>query len=498
MTLRIYNTLSGRKECLVPVHPGEVRMYVCGVTVYDECHLGHARAYVSFDVIKRYLEFCGYRVHYVRNVTDVDDKIIEKARREGRGVAEVSAQYYEEFSRQMLLLGMSLPEREPRATEHIPEMVDLIGRLIAGGFAYAAGGDVFYEVAKFPAYGRLSKRTTDEMIAGARVEVNDKKKSPLDFVLWKAAKAGEPFWESPWGAGRPGWHIECSAMSMKYLGEHFDLHGGGQDLIFPHHENEIAQSSAATGRPLANCWVHNGFVLSKSQKMSKSLGNVFSLTRLFELVSPSVVKFFLLTKHYRSPVDFDFAEMQEYRKNLERIDNTIALAHRRLEESGKECLGAAGRSLRRKDLEGDAAIAEFCQAMDDDFNTARAVAVIHGILGKMHANLAAKGSADELAAMLEALLVILEVLGVVYQPLVMEKVSVGASLPEGREQVLLAKESLSEAEIVSLIEARNHARHEKNFARADRIRKALADKGIVLRDEKAEATTWARISEKAH
>ena len=497
-TVRIYNTLTGRKEDLMPVCPGEVRMYVCGVTAYDECHLGHARAYVSFDVIKRYLEFCGHKVRYVRNVTDVDDKIIEKAKKEGRGFQDVTAQYYGEFSLQMLALGLSLPEWEPRATQHIGDMVELIGRLIAGGFAYAAGGDVFFEVAQFSPYGRLSKRPLEEMIAGARVEVNEKKKSPLDFVLWKAAKAGEPFWESPWGRGRPGWHIECSAMSMKYLGDTFDLHGGGQDLIFPHHENEIAQSGAATGRPLANCWVHNGFVLSKSQKMSKSLGNVFSLKRLFELVSAPVVKFFLLTKHYRSPVDFALEEMQEYRKNLERIDNTIGVVQRRLEECGGGSAGAAPCVPRqRKDCEGIPVIAEFCEAMDDDFNTPRAVALIHNLLGKMHTNLATQGPTAELAPMLDALLLILDVLGVPYQPLVMAQVRSGRALPEDQERVLLAKESLCEAEIVSLIAARNQARHEKNFARSDSLRKALAEKGIVLRDEKGETTTWARVSEKA-
>lgn len=486
MALKIHNTLTGNKETFQPQRPGEAGMYVCGVTVYDECHLGHARAYVSFDVIKRYLEFSGYRVRYVRNVTDVDDKIIDKAAKEGRGVQDVAEQYYKEFAAQMKALQLQEPHIEPRATQHIPEMQDLIRKLIAKGVAYQAGGDVYFEVGKFPSYGGLSRRTLDEMVAGARVEVNEQKRNPLDFVLWKAAKPGEPFWESPWGNGRPGWHIECSAMSMKYLGETFDLHGGGQDLIFPHHENEIAQSSAATGKPLARCWVHNGFVMFKSHKMSKSLGNVFTLSKLFAQFPAPVVKFFLLTKHYRSPVDFALPELEEAKKNLEKIDNTLGMVRQRLDASGISC------------APGSAVPAEFREAMDDDFNTPRALAVVHEVLGKLHTQLREGADGKALGGCLGELVVMLDVLGVPYRAFVLDKVSKEKQLSPQEEEALLAKDSPAEADIVSLIEARNFARKTKDFARADRVRKGLAAKGIILRDEPGGATTWVKASEKAN
>ncbi len=487
MTLRIYNTWSGQKEDFAPLRAGEVGMYVCGVTVYDECHLGHARAYVAFDVIARYLAFCGYRVTYVRNVTDVDDKIIEKASKEGVGVGEISQRYYEEFKTQMNALGLRDPDKEPRAMDHIAEMLTLIGRLVQSGVAYVVDGDVFFDVGKFPGYGGLSKRTRDDLMAGARVEVDARKKSPLDFALWKAMKPGEPFWESPWGKGRPGWHIECSAMSMKYLGETFDLHCGGQDLIFPHHENEIAQSGAATGKPLARFWVHNGFVMFKSHKMSKSLGNVFTLTALFKQFGADAIKYFLLSRHYRSPVDFDAMEMEEAKKVLAKINNTLGLAQARLKDGGAggDPHGSASRTM-----------SAFWEAMDDDFNTPRAIALMHELLGEIHAYLNAKGNAEELKRLVSELIVILDVLGVPYHALALAKVQEQKALTAEEEAVLLATENLGDSHVVALIGARNAARDAKDFARADRIRNGLAQKGILLRDEKG-ATTWVKVAGKA-
>ncbi len=491
MSLHIFNTLTSKKEHFEPLVPGKAGMYVCGVTVYDECHLGHARAYVSFDIMQRYLKFCGYDVTYVRNVTDVDDKIIQKAQQEGRPAEEITARYYEEFRGQMKALGMEDPACEPRATKHLDEMKQLVADLLAKGVAYRAGGDIFFEVAKFPAYGRLSRRPLEEMEAGARVEVNANKKSPLDFVLWKAAKPGEPSWESPWGPGRPGWHLECSAMSMKYLGETFDVHGGGQDLIFPHHENEIAQSGASTGEPLARYWVHNGFVMFKSHKMSKSLGNVFTLARLFEIASPDTVKMFLLGKHYRSPVDFDPAELEESKKTLEKIENTLGMARKKLAEAGAKPLPVAKPS--RGDWEGDAMMEDFCAAMDDDFNTPRAMAVLHALTAKINAG--APKSAPEAGALqkdVSRLETMMLVLGVPHKPFVLQSVTGDAALSLQQEQALLAKATLQDQDILMLVEARNHARRGKDFARSDRLRDALKARGIELRDEGKGSTTWVR------
>ncbi len=490
MSLQIFNTFTGKKEHFEPLVAGKAGMYVCGVTVYDECHLGHARAYVSFDIMQRYLKFCGYDVKYVRNVTDVDDKIIHKAQQEGRPAEEITARYYEEFRGQMKALGLEDPACEPRATKHLDEMKQLVADLLAKGVAYSAGGDVFFEVAKFPAYGRLSKRPLEEMEAGARVDINANKKSPLDFVLWKAAKPGEPSWESPWGRGRPGWHLECSAMSMKYLGETFDLHGGGQDLIFPHHENEIAQSGASTGAPLARYWVHNGFVMFKSHKMSKSLGNVFTLARLFEIASPDSVKMFLLGKHYRSPVDFDPAELEESKKTLEKIDNAVGVARWYLQTANVPVPPTLSHPVR-----GDVLSAhqeEFCAAMDDDFNTPRALAAIHGLIGDMNHLMSRPGNQSKVAEELNDLQTMLEVLGIPYEAFVLQSVSGDKAMSIAEENALLAKPELLDADILTLVEARNHARRGKDFARSDRLRDALKARGIELRDEGKGSTTWVR------
>src|SRR5512136_3124072 len=324
MPLRVYNTLSGGKEEFVPLRPGKVGMYVCGVTVYDYSHIGHARAYVAFDVILRYLRYLGYDVTYVRNYTDIDDKIIKRANSDGVPFYEISERFIKEFDRDMAELGVEVPDVQPKATEHLAEIISLVTTLIDKGYAYQAGGDVYFCVDKFASYLKLSKRNLEEMQAGARIEVDEKKRHPMDFALWKEAKAGEPFWDSPWGKGRPGWHIECSAMSLKYLGETLDIHGGGQDLIFPHHENEIAQSEAATGRPFVRYWLHNGFVNINAEKMSKSLGNFFTIREVLEKYDREVLRFFLLSAHYRSPLDFSDQNLTEAEAGMERIYGALA------------------------------------------------------------------------------------------------------------------------------------------------------------------------------
>ncbi len=319
MSIRIYNTLSGTKEDLVPMQPGSVRMYVCGPTVYDSCHIGHARSAVIFDVIARYLRARGFQVTYVRNFTDIDDKIIRRAAEQGVDPKALAEKYIREFHEDMDALKVESATVEPKATDHIPQILEVIRRLMEKGFAYAAEGEVFFSVDAFERYGRLSGRKLEEMEAGARVDVDPRKRNPFDFVLWKPAKPGEPAWESPWGPGRPGWHIECSAMSSAYLGETFDIHGGGKDLIFPHHENEIAQSEAAFGRPFVKYWVHNGFVNINQEKMSKSLGNFLLIRDLLKEFHPEALRLFLLSSHYRSPVDFTPQSMEEASAGLDKI-----------------------------------------------------------------------------------------------------------------------------------------------------------------------------------
>ena len=369
MTLTVFNTMGSRKEPFVPLVPGKVSMYVCGVTVYDLCHIGHARANVAFDIIVRYLRHTGYDVTYIRNFTDIDDKIIRKANQEGIPFTAVTKKYigafYEDFDR----LGLLRPDTEPKATEHIPEIVALVARLVREGKAYEVDGDVYYSVKGFPGYGKLSGKNVEDLRAGARVDVDERKNDPLDFALWKASKPGEPAWESPWGPGRPGWHIECSAMSMKHLGETFDIHGGGKDLVFPHHENEIAQSEAATGKPFARYWLHNGFVNVDNEKMSKSLGNFFTLRDVLAQVKPEALRFFLASSHYRSPIDYSDQSLAEAKAGLDRLY--------RVKEKAEACR-AAGAAPSTIPSGGEvapllSAPARFGEAMDDDFNTAAAL-----------------------------------------------------------------------------------------------------------------------------
>src|SRR5215467_3027529 len=382
MALRIFNTVTRRKEDFVPLVPGEVRMYVCGVTVYDLCHIGHARSAIVFDVIRRYLAYKGYRVTFVKNFTDVDDKIIRRANADGVSAREVSERYIAEFYRDMEAIGVLRGDIEPKATDHIGQMIRLIEQLVGAGVAYVVDGDVYFEIARFPAYGRLSGKNLDELLAGARVEVDERKRDPRDFALWKAVKPGEPSWPSPWGEGRPGWHIECSAMAMEYLGSTFDIHGGGEDLIFPRHECEIAQSEAATRKPFARCWIHNGFVNLSSEKMSKSLGNTLLIRELVKRHDPDALRLWLLGTHYRHPVEFSEERLSEAGRALERFNRLFREAARYTRQPGP-----LPDSLHRFR-------ARFEAAMDDDFNTPQALGALFDLARALYELLEHAETAD--------------------------------------------------------------------------------------------------------
>ncbi|QSV46790.1 cysteine--tRNA ligase [Geobacter benzoatilyticus] len=480
MTLRVYNTLSGTKEEFKPLVPGKVSMYVCGVTVYDHCHIGHARANVVFDMIYRYLRHAGYDVTYVRNYTDVDDKIINRANQEGVPYNVISERFIAEFDRDMAALGLDLPSHQPKATEHIAEMIDVISRLVDKGYAYAADGDVYFCVEKFDPYLKLSKRNLDEMQAGARIEVGEKKRHPMDFALWKGSKPGEPFWKSPWGEGRPGWHIECSAMSMKYLGETFDIHGGGKDLVFPHHENEIAQSEAANGKPFANYWIHNGFVNINSEKMSKSLGNFFTIKEVLEKYDAEVLRFFLLSAHYRSPIDFSDQNLREAEAGLERIYAALAGIDEAAAKGEENAEGEADEELAGK----TATIADrFREAMDDDFNTAQALGFVFDLVRSANRVLA-EGRGENRELLIDAGSRIREV-GVVLG-LFMSEPNAFAERLKNRKAAELP---IAAEEIERLIAERLAARAARDFRRADEIRDNLAAQGIMLLDS-PQGTTW--------
>jgi len=370
MTLRVYNTLTQKKEDFTPINPPKVGMYVCGVTVYDLCHIGHARANIVFDVIYRYLKFRGYDVTYVRNVTDIDDKIINRANELGVRWSSIAEKYTAEFEADMQTLGLRHPDMEPKATDNIPEMIGIIEKLIADGKAYEMEGSVYFSVKSFPGYGKLSKKNVEDLESGARVDVDERKRDPLDFALWKASKPGEPSWDSPWGKGRPGWHIECSAMGRKYLGVTFDIHGGGKDLVFPHHENEIAQSEGSSGKPPVRYWMHNGFVTINAEKMSKSLGNFFTIKDLLKEHDAEALRLFLLSSHYRSPIDFADQYLVDSYKNLARFYELLAHA----EEIGE------GESAETPQEVRD----EFTSEMDDDLNTATALATLNNELRRLN------------------------------------------------------------------------------------------------------------------
>lgn len=467
MPLAITNTMSGRKEPFVPLEQGVVTMYVCGVTVYDRCHIGHARALLTFDVIYRYLRFLGFDCRFVRNFTDVDDKIIQRAREEGIPPEDLARRYIDEFHRDAAALGLLAPTLEPCATGHIPEMAALISGLLERGNAYEIDGDVFFAVESFPGYGKLSGRSLDEMTAGARVEVDHRKRHPMDFALWKKSREGEPFWESPWGRGRPGWHIECSAMSTKYLGQPFDIHGGGQDLVFPHNENEIAQSECVAGTPFARYWVHNGFVRLAREKMSKSTGNVLAIREVLRRFDPAALRLYVLTTHYRNPIEFSEDALAEARRSVDRI---YQAASRGNPAPGRSPAGAPDQGV----------LDDFRGEMDDDFNTPRALAVVFDEVRAVN-RLLDRGNGPGLEARRDALRVMAEALGLMQAS--------PESVLEDRRMAGLARRALSEDEVRRLIEDRNRARRVKDWGQADGIRDELKEKGVLLKDGPS-GTTW--------
>ncbi|MCC7343370.1 MAG: cysteine--tRNA ligase [Deltaproteobacteria bacterium] len=479
MPLRIYNTKSRNKEDFQPLNPPRVAMYVCGITAYDYCHLGHARASVVFDVIYRYLKFKGYEVRYVRNFTDIDDKIIRRAQERGQDWKQVAEFFIQAFLEDMRALGNLPPGDEPRATEFIAEMQAIIAKLVEKGIAYPAKGDVFYSVRKFPTYGELAQKNLEELEAGARVEVQEAKKDPLDFALWKAAKPGEPEWASPWGQGRPGWHIECSAMSTKLLGPSLDIHGGGRDLIFPHHENERAQSEGAYDKPFVKYWLHNGFVNLNADKMSKSTGNFLTIRDVLVQYPHEAIRYFLLSAHYRSPLDFNEGNMKEALAAVDRVYQTL----QRLEECGPGRDGAGPESAWSSVEDFPAA---FEDAMDDDFNSAQVLGVCFELVREINKFLDAGPSASHLekyrAEVKNALARVGACLGLFAQP--------PQAYFEARRRFTLSQGALSEAEILQKIAERKEARRNKDFKMSDRIRDELAAQGILLEDKPDGTTTW--------
>ncbi|HSB40965.1 MAG TPA: cysteine--tRNA ligase [Methylomirabilota bacterium] len=471
MALRIYNTLTRKKEEFVPLVAGQIGIYVCGVTVYDLSHVGHARSALAFDMIRRYLTFRGYRVKFVRNFTDVDDKIIQRAQREGVTAQEVSERYVAAEREDMAALGVRAPDVYSKATDHIPQMIGLIERLVGKGLAYPVDGDVYFEVRRFPAYGRLSGKNIDDLLVGARVEVDERKRDPRDFALWKGAKPGEPAWPSPWGPGRPGWHIECSAMAMQYLGETLDLHGGGEDLIFPHHECEIAQAEGATGRPFVRYWMHNGLLNLGAEKMSKSLGNTLSIRELVKRHDPDAMRLYLLGAHYRHPLDFAEERIAEAARALGRLRSLKDEADR-LASRGTPAPGPDGGLFE----EVAAHRARFEAAMDDDFNAPQALGVLFDLARVLQGarEQVAQGALGAGAFLLGVgeLVVLARVLG----------------LLEGTRREVAVDPQLK-ARIESLVYLRQEARRQRDFQEADRLRDELSRLGVIIEDTR-DGTTW--------
>lgn len=464
MSLKVYNTMTRAKETFVPIKPGEIQMYVCGPTVYDYIHIGNARPAIFFDVVRRYLEMSGYNVNYVVNFTDVDDKLIRKSEKTGESVPEIAEKFIAAYYEDIEALGIRKASVNPRVTENIPEIVALIQELVDTGFAYESGGDVYFRTEKFEEYGKLSHQNLHELQFGIRVEVGERKENPQDFVLWKGAKPGEIHWPSPWGEGRPGWHIECSAMARKYLGETIDIHGGGHDLQFPHHECEIAQSESASGKPLANYWMHNGYIHINNEKMSKSLGNGINVKELVKRIKPQALRFLFLSTHYRNPLNFSEEGLEQAANGLERIENGIANLRHRLGSA------SAGAADERVAAAVERIRAEFREKMDDDFNTADALTAVFDLIAESNGYMA---SADVTAPTLELLLSALQELDTVL-----------GILPEERNELL-------DEEIERLIVERTEARKSKNWARADEIRDLLTAKGIHLEDT-PQGLRWRR------
>jgi len=484
MSIRIYNTRTGNKTELKPLEDNHVKMYVCGITAYDYCHIGHARSALAFDMIYRYLLYRGYKVTYVRNFTDIDDKIINRAQEQGTSTEELSERFIRMFHEDMGQLGVASPTIEPKATEHVQEIIDMIQGLVEKDIAYQVDGDVYYAVDTFKDYGMLSGRSLDDMQAGARIEVNEKKRNPMDFALWKSSKPGEPTWGSPWGPGRPGWHIECSAMSKKYLGDSFDIHGGGKDLIFPHHENEIAQSMGATSSPFVKIWVHHGFVTIKDEKMSKSLGNFLTIRDVLERFSPEGLRLFVFSTHYRSPLNYSESTILDAEAALERLYECLAEIDR-LPESG-DINGSS--VIAKKDTAKLTSLEErFQKVMDNDFNTAQAIAQFFDtvkILNKIIRTLPAEPSQNDLDILHETGAILKKLAGIMGL-LVEDPIEHTKTL----QKKLLEKIDLDTEAIEKLIQERSVARFEKDWTRSDAIRDELLAMGVELKDG-PEGTTW--------
>lgn len=465
--MKIYNTLTKQKEEFIPLDPNEIKMYVCGPTVYNYIHIGNARPYIIFDTVRRYFEYKGYKVNYVQNFTDVDDKIIKKANEENTTTTEIVEKYIAETLKDADGLNIKRAVVHPRVTQEMPEIISMIQTLMDKGFAYEVNGTVYFDIQAYRTYGKLSNKNQEDLEAGARIEINEDKKHPMDFVLWKPKKPGEPSWESPWSDGRPGWHIECSAMAKKYLGDTIDIHAGGEDLIFPHHENEIAQSEAANGKPFARYWMHNGFINVDNKKMSKSKGNFFTLREVAEEFPYEVIRFFMLSAHYRSPINFSRELMQSAQNGLERIKNAVInldhiINHASSEEMTKDDIQVSG--------ELEVFVKKFEEAMEDDFNTADAVSVIFELV--RFANTHVNGNSSKLftSAVKKKIIDLCNILG----------------LLENQESDLL------DEEIEKLIQERQEARKAKNWALADQIRDSLKEKGIILEDT-PQGVRWKRL-----
>lgn len=486
MTLKVFNTLTRRKEEFIPLDPPLVRMYNCGPTVYDTFHIGNTRNFMIADVIRRYLTYKGYKVKFVQNITDIDDKIINRANKEGVSTEEIARRYTEYYFKYIDLLGIQRADGNPRATEHIPQMIKFIQTLVDKGCAYVVDNDVFFRIGSYPHYGELSGKKIDELLEGARVEVDARKENPLDFALWKAAKPGEPSWDSPWGKGRPGWHIECSVMSMTHLAETIDIHSGGVDLVFPHHENERAQSESLTGKQFVRYWLHNGFLNIDSQKMSKSLGNILTIDSILEKYEPAVVRYFLLSAHYRHPLDYTEKTMQEAKSAWRRLQDCIYTSEELL-----KLLASSRNKGENTNIPANAVLEEdikklrsaFESAMDDDFNTAEALAVLFNIVSELNAlreriNQNVKNSTEVSQTDISSLSALKDLLGELMGVL-------GFPLPEKVSPSL----ELSAQLIQILIELRHEARKQKLFQFADLIRSRLAELNIILEDH-PQGTIW--------
>ena len=455
MTIKFYNSLTNQKEEFVPIRKGEVGMYVCGMTVYDNCHLGHARAMMAFDILARYLRYQNYKVNFVRNITDIDDKIIDRANENSETIDALTDRTIASMHEDFLKLGLELPTNEPRATDHIEGMIQMISGLIDKGHAYQSeSGDVFFAVRTFPEYGKLSNKNIDDLNPGARIKEDESKKDPLDFVLWKSAKPNEPSWDSPWGLGRPGWHIECSVMSLENLGEHFDIHGGGPDLLFPHHENEIAQSECASDHKFANYWMHSGLLKINGEKMSKSLGNFAMLKDLYNSYHPEVIRYYLISSHYRSSLNFDNESLDQARSALTRLYQAISVA-----------------SSQESDLH-DKSVSEFIKSMNDDLNTPEALSTLFGLAKLINSSQDTQDQSMYASTMRE----LGKVLGL---------------LNDSSEAFLQYGAKLTDEEIGKKIDERNQARDNKDFQKADQIRDELAAQGILL-DDSSDGTSWKK------